>query len=263
MSSALAYGGGPAVAPDLAREIVIAGDSHAFAFASNRPGRTEPILVPMPNERATLLSLEGPFPRDLAYWADVVRLSTGRTLAVCFSGNQHNLFLFAPSPMFDFVLASRPGLPVLETARLLPEALVRAFFRPTFTILGGLLAETAGKGQRTFVLGTPPPKADEARIRAFLCREAFFLGLAAERGLSPASAPLTPALVRYKLWCVLQESMAEMARAHGAVFVDIPPETQDEHGFLLPEFWVPDSTHANGAYGKLMLGRLLDRAAAA
>jgi hypothetical protein len=238
---------------------VLAGDSHVFAFASNRPGRTSAELVPMVNDRVDLFSVEGPFPRDLAYWGDVLRLAEGRTLAVCFQGNQHAWFLFAPTPRFDFVLASRPDLPLEADAELLPEAMVREFFRPSLAILDGMLGQTAQGGDRTFVLGTPPPKNNDDLLRTYIADEPGLVSVAAAKGCSIADTPLTAPLTRLKLWSVLQELMAELAHTHGACFIAIPPETQDDLGYLRPEFWEPDVTHANTCYGRLMLGQLLDR----
>jgi hypothetical protein len=248
--------------PDQSRQLVIAGDSHVFALGiPHTPGLEEAVLVPMANDRVEMLAVDGPCPRPLAYWQDVVRFSEGRSAAISWCGNQHHqFFLFAPSPLFDFVMASRPDLPLEETAELVPEAMVRQVFWPTVAILGAMLGELASKGcSRAFVLGTPPPKGDDDRVRAYLSAEPGLVALAAERGFAIADVPLTPPLVRLKLWRVVQEMMAELAGANGASFVEVPPEAQDDTGFLRPEYWVPDATHANHVYGQLLLNRLLDR----
>jgi hypothetical protein len=214
----------------------------------------------MRNDRLELFSVEGPLPRDLAYWGDVLRFAEGRSLAICFQGNQHAWFLFAPSPRFDFVLASRPDLPVDAEADLLPESMIREFFRPSLAILEGVLGREADGAERTYVLGTPPPKNDDALIKSYIRDEPGLLSVAAAKGCSLADPQLTAPIVRLKLWSVLQDVMEELAAAKGACFIRVPPETQDDLGFLRREFWEPDVTHANPGYGRLMLGRLLDHA---
>lgn len=245
-----------------ARQLVLSGDSHVCALgAPCILGLSAADVVPMASERMDLVSVEGPFPRDLAYWQDVVRFSQGHTAAICWGGNQHNQwFLFAPKPLFDFNLASRPDLPVEPGAELVPEAMVRELFWPSVAILSAMLSEIArAEGSRIFVLGTPPPKRDEAVIKGYLQHEPLLVALAAEKGYSLADVAVTPAIVRLKLWRVVQDMMAEMAVANGGAFVEVPPEAQDDLGFLVPEFWAPDATHANPLYGRLMLDRLLDR----
>lgn len=243
-------------------QLVLSGDSHVCALgAPCRLDLPSATLLPMPRDDVELYSVEGPFPRDLAYWQDVVRLSQGRSCAICWGGNQHNQwFLFAPRPLFDFVLASRPDLPLHPGAEIVPEAMLRELFWPSVAILSAMLGELCRQdGSPVFILGTPPPKRDEGTIKGYLVTEPKLLALAGEKGYSLDDVAVTPAIVRLKLWCVVQELMAELASANRASFVEVPPETQDELGFLRPEFGAPDATHANPLYGRLMLDRLLDR----
>lgn len=250
-----------AISTDPSREIVLSGDSHVCALgAPCILGLDSARLEPVSRGGASFFSVEGPFPRDLAYWHDVVRYSEGRTAAICWGGNQQNQwFLFAPRPMFDFALASRPDLPVESEADLVSEAMVRELFWPSLAILAAMVEELVRLDARIVLLGTPPPKRSADLIKGFLEKEPLLVKLAAEKGYSMTDVEVTPAIIRLKLWRVIQDMMAELAAANGGAFVEVPPETQDELGFLLPEFWAPDATHANNDYGRLMLDRFLER----
>lgn len=245
-------------------QLIVAGDSHVFSLGTpHTPGLTEAVLVPMANDRIEMFAVDGPCPRNLAYWQEVVRFVEGRAAAISWCGNQHQqFFLFAPSPLFDFVLASRPDLPLDESADLVPESMVREKFWPTVAILSAMIGEIAkNSASRAIVLGTPPPKGDDEKVRGFLAAEPGLVALAAKRGCSVDEVPLTPPLIRLKLWTVIQELMADIAREHGASFLPAPAEAQDETGFLRPEFWVADATHANLLYGQILLDQLLERVA--
>lgn len=253
-----------ASSPGSTSDLVLSGDSHVCALgAPCILGLSSARVEPVAREGSTILSVEGPFPRDLAYWQDVVRFSGGRTAAICWGGNQHNQwFLFAPRPLFDFVVASRPDLPADAEAQLVSESMVRELFWPSVAILSAMIEELARSQARIILLGTPPPKRDEEVIRGYLQKEPLLMKLAAEKGYSMNDVAVTPAITRLKLWRVIQDMMAEIATGSGGSFVEVPPETQDDLGFLVPEFWAPDATHANNEYGRLMLNRLLDHVAA-
>jgi hypothetical protein len=50
---------------------------------------------------------------------------------------------------------------------------------------------------------------------------------------------------------------ATAAASVGGRFVPVPAETVDAEGYLLPAYWQPDITHANAAYGEIMLRKVL------
>jgi hypothetical protein len=55
---------------------------------------------------------------------------------------------------------------------------------------------------------------------------------------------------------VLQEMFRQDANRHRVEFLPVPPEVVDTEGFLKPQFWADDLTHANPAYGQIILERL-------
>lgn len=99
--------------------------------------------------------------------------------------------------------------------------------------------------QHTVHMAAPPPKEDDAHIMKRFETKFIEMGLA-ERGLSPK--PL-----RRKLWNIQNEALRKIL-SEGEVDLLMPPaQTVTETGFLKPEFYANDATHANPAYGALLI----------
>ncbi len=54
-------------------------------------------------------------------------------------------------------------------------------------------------------------------------------------GQSIEDIKITDPHVRLKMWFLLQDMIAEIAHRHGARFIPVPRELQDEEGFLLEQ----------------------------
>ena len=162
--------------------------------------------------------------------------------------------MFLEKP-FDFALASHPGLVVDQGVELVPELQVREVFQPSMSHLEIVLTRMLDTGgPRPIVLGTPPPKADNEAIRRGMQVHAdFFTKLASDLGLDPEKAQLAPACLRLKLWWLLQQMMRETAERLAVEFWPVSASAMTEEGYLRPEYWGEDATHANAAYGALML----------
>lgn len=241
------------------KTLLIAGDSHVIALGVPVTVQAgEYYTTELDGEGGDVLGLVGTWPRSFGdYWGAALRHSAGRTLAVFPGGNQHLAhFLFAPSPMFDLVVSDRPELELDELAQLVPEAALRAFFETSMKPIRGALGNLRVAADALFVGGTPPPKEDDEFIRARLRKEQHFRRLAAGLGLEPEQVPLSPPVLRLKLWHVLQGVLRDAAQDAGAGFVPSPRSAQTPEGFLKRELYAADVTHANTQYGKLMLEEL-------
>lgn len=242
---------------DLKNAIIIAGHSHVAALIGHAHVEGDFRLLPVEGYDG-FFGLHGPlkdgFPvRAEPYWDALARCSVQNWVAVLYGGNEANFrFLFEDATPFDFVLRSLQSLPLNPDAVIVPEALVRAQIQ---ALLGKPLDDllSALKTRARFpviLLGTPPPKGDHDLLRRFL----------------PPEFPqlkLTSAVVRLKLWHVLQELYEEKARLCGLDFLPVSTEVMDKQGFLKPRFWADDLTHANSAYGRVMLECLARRRCAA
>ncbi|HVB18636.1 MAG TPA: hypothetical protein VNF04_19070 [Stellaceae bacterium] len=219
--------------------IIIAGHSHVGALIG-RATKGDCFLQPVEGHER-IFGLQGPFPRTLNYWRALKRFAPGHSIALLWGGNQHNTLFLVEQPLrFDLLPRALQSLPVDEDAVIVPETLVRAKFR---TLLGDrhegglhdlftdLKAQTRS---RIALVGTPPPPVSN----------------------SHRQVGLTPPAIRLKLWHVLKEIYQEEAERYGVEFIAIPDNVTDESGFLKQEFWTEDVTHANPAYGRVMLDRL-------
>jgi hypothetical protein len=240
--------------------IIIAGHSHVRSLIGYGDGRAEGTYVLPVEGYDNIYGLHSPWPRPQDYWPTLMRHAPGNSVVVLWEGNRHNeFFLIEQQPPFDFVPRQLQSLPVQQNAHIVPEALVRRKFQ---YYLGNLLADLcsalkAHGARRVVVLGTPPPKRDLAGFRALLPAELPFLNHPA--GTTEEQLTLTSPLVRLKLWHVMQEVHREQAESVGAEFFPVPEITTDETGFLKPEFWWTDLTHANESYGRVMVECLAER----
>ena len=229
--------------------IIIAGHSHTRALIGWNTDGDFPLL-PVEGQDG-IFGLHGPWPRTGNYWSALIRYAPGHSIALLWEGNQHHqLFLIEQPLRFDFVPRRLQSLRVEEDAVIVPEALVRAKFQSLLGSLHAVLTELkAQTHSRIALVGTPPPKGDNEQLRNLLPNE-FGLDTMIEQ------VRLTPPTIRLKLWHVLQEIYQEQAERGGVEFIPVPDIVADEAGFLKPEFSAVDVTHANSAYGRVMLNHL-------
>ena len=73
---------------------------------------------------------------------------------------------------------------------------------------------------------------------------------------------VTPARIRAKLYRIHSDIIEQRCAALGVEFLSPPAEAADAEGFLKPAYWTQDPTHANRAYGALLLKQIEERLAA-
>jgi len=235
------------------RKILFFGDSHVHAVRDAiKQGATGPDGHELRALRLTKIK-HGALIGNISH-SDLVlvcnTLSAGDLAVSVVGGNQHaTLSLIRhPSP-FDMMApeATAPDVP-----QIVPRNAIKGLFR-----LGmqpndiRRIAEAAAAGpHRTVHLAPPPPKADEAHILRRVEADFAARGIM-EHGVSPA--PL-----RLRFWEVQVEVLTEMLAEHGVTVLPPPDGTRTEDGYLRPEYYARDATHANPAYG----ARVLDQIAA-
>ena len=93
---------------------------------------------------------------------------------------------------------------------------------------------------------SPPPVGDDRHIAenpGGYFRDKIHLGVA-------------PASLRGKLYRLHTRVVVEFCQEHGIPTLLPPAEAVTEDGFLARPFWKNDPTHANAAYGRLVLEQL-------
>ncbi len=235
---------------------VLAGHSHIDALIGNRIV-AEFALRPIEGAEG-VCALDGPKPRNELFWERLILEAPGRNIGFAWNGNEHNaMYFFRPSPEFDFL--SRHVRQLKEDAQIVPQAAIaQRFQKNSLNPLESWLTKLREAGARKVVLiGGPAPKRDNPRLRALLAGERFYAEHIERLGATPETVAITDSFVRLKLWRLLQDLNEQSARKCGAVYVGAPDETMDEDGFLKEDYWGRDITHANFAYGRLMLAKTL------
>jgi len=76
------------------------------------------------------------------------------------------------------------------------------------------------------------------------------------RGISVSDVGLERPETRLKLWRMETRAIAKWASSEGLEFVPAPAGSYDEDGFLHPQYY-SDATHANSAYGALVIDQII------
>jgi hypothetical protein len=241
--------------------ILIAGHSHITALGVPLLGEGYE-LRRIADGETPVFGLVGGWPReDTDYWDEVARHAQGRTVAIFWRGNQHfHHFLIMPSEDFDFLLQSEPGLDADPSRTIVPEATIIEFMRADMVDLDAIIEAIHAAGGRVVLCGTPPPKGDAGLVRDRILHEDYFRQTAERLGFDLADVEISPPVLLYKLWRVMQNSLNDVATRHGARFMPVPPALRTAEGFLHPDYYAGDVTHANHAYGDAVrqaLGRFI------
>lgn len=174
-----------------------------------------------------------------------------RAYVSMFGGNAHNaLTLLEMDEPFDVILPSEPDLPRLPGRRLIPYDAVRAFieYQARFHIMNTSVMSQRKDGP-LFHIESPPPIGDNHYVSLHL--ENYFK----EQG----DRPITPPLLRYKLWRVHSQIVREACEAYGVTFIPAPDEGMLDGKWLRPEGYSGDSTHAGEWYGRLICQQIEER----
>jgi hypothetical protein len=210
------------------------------------------------NLATQIYGVETPWPPGGDFLKIVRDYAEGKHLFLCWGGNEHADFIIESGPAFDFVSSELPTLPLCDGAILVPQALVEARFAALKASLRSAVEFLkAGCTEQISLLGTPPPKGDYAKLRSLICGEPVFRERAEEMGLDPSLVPLTSPTVLLKLWALHQRLRRQVAEDFGLRFVEAPAAGQNDQGFLKEEYWRADVTHANHAYGALVLAAIV------
>jgi hypothetical protein len=164
------------------------------------------------------------------------RVTDLRGTICCFLGGRYPIALMLrkhPRP-FDFVLPDEPELPIEADAEIIPAGIMRRVVergaRRSLQTLAKIVEATRGS---VYQFEPPPPVGESSGLKMGLER----------------------AYLRLKVWRLHSAIVREHADRLGAGFVPHPPQAVDDAGFLRGEYCLT-STHANAAYGSLVLDQI-------
>jgi hypothetical protein len=233
--------------------VVILGDSHINAprlAAKYRKGRGENCSF----EFLRLLRKRGEIERGEVPLRKAINLVTNlRASDLVISmvgGNQHAVYSTVQHDIpFDFHLPD--GVPTEpDDKEIIPFRMINEVFRKGIheghdgTVISSVRNATHA---RLIHMLPPPPKRDNVHIAQYHEPHFAKVGIG-DRGVAPPD-------LRLKFWKMQADILAEFCSEQSVELLWPLPETLDEDGFLLKEFYSSDATHANAAYGELMLQR--------
>jgi hypothetical protein len=254
--------------PQTSRAVILIGDSHYAAIAAAAQGT----LSFDPESRGCDLLFFEAWRHALRY--EFTRLVDGRTalnpemaqwiamiahnydaieIVTVFGGGHHlALTMLDNGHPMDVILPGREELPQRRDAMLVTVDFAKAIFlqvmQPTFTTLTCL--REALPDVSISQIECPPPNGDNKYVRARLGN--FFESTMTPEQLDALSTPAQ----RYKFWRLQSEMYNDTCRTIGIDYMPVPATAVSDDGFLKPEHFGEDSTHANPAYGRLILDAL-------
>lgn len=165
-------------------------------------------------------------------------------------GNGHILLaLEKHTRPFDFISSERPDLDVDPSAEILPEDFVTAILKPLMmSYVWHMVSYRTAVNAKTYVIETPPPYSDDEYVKSNL----------GPYIKSPEN--IVSSSHRLKMWRLHSSIINEICVASDIQFVKAPAASLDENGFMRPEGYGPDATHANKWYGQLLVQQILQLA---
>ena len=162
-------------------------------------------------------------------------------------GSVHSVMAMVQHPRpFDFVLPSRPDLPMIEGAEVVPFAGIRRAMAASVEEFLQIMRLVCGQATGPiFHLEPPPPLEDGERVLEDV-PWGFFPDLTRE---------VAPASLRYKCWRLHSELVGAFCAEHDIELIPAPPEAMDSHGYLKPAHYL-DAMHVNASYGALVLAQM-------
>ncbi|WP_186208725.1 hypothetical protein [Burkholderia gladioli] len=182
--------------------------------------------------------------RSIAQDYDEIQIITvlggGHYLALTMLDNGH--------PM-EVILPGQPDLPLRSDAMLVSVDFAKDIFlqliKDTFRVLACIRAEFPGVNFAQ--IESPPANGDNDFIRSHLGD--YFEATHSSEQINAISNPAQ----RYKFWRLQSEMYAEKCDELGIDYMAVPERAVTADGFLPSEYFGQDSTHANAAYGRVIL----------
>jgi hypothetical protein len=168
-------------------------------------------------------------------------------------GNQYAIVSTVRSPVdYDFLTSSDDALH--HGAQLVPHRALQGFVESGIRETIGPVLQEIRKSTSAcvFHLVPPPPKQDNQFIAAHA--EGYF----ADVGLQDFG-PTRPEL-RLKCWNVQLQSLAALCGELGIGLIMPPPKSVTAEGYLSPDYYAKDVTHANRRYGAAVIEQILQLA---
>ena len=244
--------------------VILLGDSHYSAVLRAAQLSLHPDLPEAPSTlflfNAWKYGLTYPFIQDgvlnpelVQNIADIAKTHNVVQIVSLFGGAHHiALTLLDQGQPWDFVSADRPDLAPAPKAKIFSSAYVTDMFAQVMCVPFDIMAAMR-KAFPTLPyaqLEAPRPNGDNAYILANL--DQYFKNLVPE-GTEPR---ISPASLRLKSWYLQSEMYRRKCAELGMTYLPSPAQAADAQGYLKPEYYGSDASHANGDYGALIIAEI-------
>ena len=167
-------------------------------------------------------------------------------------GTYHNILgLLRSGEEFDFLLG-RDDVGDSTGATHIPHRAIANAFETVFSESNTLRRLREAAKAPLYLLSTPPPK----QCNAFILESFMRQKKPTYRGKSVEDIGIEAPEKRAKLWLMETQLLRRWAKAHGMEFVPAPPRALSEGRFLNRDYYSTDVTHANAAYGALVVEQI-------
>ena len=238
-------------------QVVIAGDSHIYAIKdalTEGPGpdglTIEALRVCSQKNGKTI--------GDITFDDLITRccaLPAGSLVVTMLRGNHHQKVGLVQHPRaFDLLMHSVDGGLLQKDSELIPIQVMREVFSSCLRNSYGKDLQRLKQASVVPVVCVSPPAPKEDASHIAKGAETYF------KLLDILSVGVTKAPVRLKLWLLQQKVLQDFCGENGIYFLGNPLGTRDEGGYLKREYYAPDATHANAAYGNLVLTQVAELA---
>jgi hypothetical protein len=230
---------------------VLFGDSHAYAIqrAIERriaKGRPTPVLAHrLLKEKNDKVIGDTTFESFLSIASS---LQPHDAVISVIGGNQHAVFSLVRHPQpYDFIEPDDHEQSLSGDVALIPYRALSSYFSEGVKGRDGKSLEEIRKVTvaKMFHIVPPPPKRDNGFIEVY--HEERF----AQEGIT--SLGVSPPELRMKFWRLQTKVLTEICRDLDIHIMLPPKKSLDKDGFLKPEYYANDATHANPEYGELII----------
>lgn len=231
--------------------MVLFGDSHSYAVQraiEKRQGSGVPVALKA-HRLAKIKNGVRQGDTSFEEFLEIARtLDADDVVLSMIGGNQHAVFsTIQHARGFDFFGPDEPSYASSEGVEVVPYRMLTAVFERGIRNGDGKSLEALRKATtaRLIHIIPPPPKKDNAFIQRY--HESHF----AKEGI--ADAGVSSPNLRLKFW-KLQTRILQKVCAELGIEVMLPPSAAlDDEGYLAPDYYASDATHANYAYGEMTL----------